>query len=132
MTKEERSILEALDGVVRSETARARIQPIIERVRADLAGKSQALMAWEPVALEAQRDSHIDDRRRHPVVGNGDQVIEQLAFLASPNGPQVGRVTDGLQPRLRPFDFRVFPAADIMPPEGTKTIEWIESWPTRK
>ena len=29
-------------------------------------------------------------------------------------------------------DFRVFPAADIIPPEGTKTIEWIESWPTRK
>jgi branched-chain amino acid transport system substrate-binding protein len=29
-------------------------------------------------------------------------------------------------------DFRVFPAADILPPEGTKTIEWIESWPTRK
>jgi branched-chain amino acid transport system substrate-binding protein len=29
-------------------------------------------------------------------------------------------------------DFRVFPAADIIPPESTKTIEWIESWPTRK
>ena len=29
-------------------------------------------------------------------------------------------------------DFRVFPAADIIPPEGTKTIEWIESWPTQK
>jgi branched-chain amino acid transport system substrate-binding protein len=29
-------------------------------------------------------------------------------------------------------DFRVFPAADIIPPESTKTIEWIESWPTQK
>ena len=28
--------------------------------------------------------------------------------------------------------FRVFPAADIMPPEGAKTIEWIESWPAAK
>jgi branched-chain amino acid transport system substrate-binding protein len=29
--------------------------------------------------------------------------------------------------------FRVFPAADVIPPEGRKTIEWIESWPpTRK
>jgi hypothetical protein len=28
-------------------------------------------------------------------------------------------------------DFRVFPATDVMPPEGQKTIEWIESWPTR-
>jgi branched-chain amino acid transport system substrate-binding protein len=27
---------------------------------------------------------------------------------------------------------RVFPAADVIPPEGRKTIEWIESWPTRK
>ena len=28
--------------------------------------------------------------------------------------------------------FRVFPAADVVPPEGRKTIEWIESWPTRQ
>ena len=28
--------------------------------------------------------------------------------------------------------FRVFPAADVTPPEGKKTVEWIESWPTRK
>jgi branched-chain amino acid transport system substrate-binding protein len=28
--------------------------------------------------------------------------------------------------------FRVFPADEVIPPEGTKTIEWIESWPTRK
>jgi branched-chain amino acid transport system substrate-binding protein len=27
---------------------------------------------------------------------------------------------------------RVFPAADVIPPEGRKTIEWIESWPIRK
>jgi len=52
VTKEERSILETLEGVVRSETVRARIQPVIERVRADLAGKPKALMAWEPIALE--------------------------------------------------------------------------------
>ncbi len=28
--------------------------------------------------------------------------------------------------------FRVFAAADVIPPEGRKTIEWIESLPTRK
>jgi branched-chain amino acid transport system substrate-binding protein len=28
--------------------------------------------------------------------------------------------------------FRVFPADEITPPEGKKTVEWIESWPTRK
>ena len=28
-------------------------------------------------------------------------------------------------------NFRVYPAADVIPPEGHKTIEWIESWPTR-
>ena len=28
--------------------------------------------------------------------------------------------------------FRVFPADDVTPPEGKKTVEWIESWQTRK
>ena len=28
--------------------------------------------------------------------------------------------------------FRIFPAADVIPPEGAKTVEWIESWPSRK
>jgi branched-chain amino acid transport system substrate-binding protein len=28
--------------------------------------------------------------------------------------------------------FRVFPGTDVVPPEGQKTVEWIESWPTRK
>jgi branched-chain amino acid transport system substrate-binding protein len=28
--------------------------------------------------------------------------------------------------------FRVFSAADVTPPEGKRTVEWIESWPTRK
>src|SRR5262249_11134465 len=28
-------------------------------------------------------------------------------------------------------NFRVYPAADVIPPERHKTIEWIESWPTR-
>ena len=37
---------------MRSEQIRARIQPVVERVRADLAGKTAALMAWEPIALE--------------------------------------------------------------------------------
>jgi branched-chain amino acid transport system substrate-binding protein len=28
--------------------------------------------------------------------------------------------------------FRVFPADNVTPPEGKKTVEWIESWPTQK
>jgi hypothetical protein len=52
VTKEEQSVLEALDKIVRSEPVRARIRPIVERVRADLARKPGALMTWEPVALE--------------------------------------------------------------------------------
>jgi hypothetical protein len=51
-SKEERTLLETLDRVVRSEQVRARLEPIIARVRADLARKQDALMAWEPVALE--------------------------------------------------------------------------------
>jgi hypothetical protein len=52
VTKEERSLLETLDGVLRSAEVRARIQPIVERVRVDLTRKSDALMAWETIALE--------------------------------------------------------------------------------
>ena len=52
MTKEERATLEALDKIVRSEQVRSQIESIIERVRADLAGKPDALMAWEPISLE--------------------------------------------------------------------------------
>jgi hypothetical protein len=52
MTKEERSVLNGLDKIVRWEKVRAQILPIIERVRADLACKPDALMAWEPVVLE--------------------------------------------------------------------------------
>ena len=52
MTKEERLLLEVLDGVVQSKEVRARLEPIVERVRADLAGKPDALMAWEAVPLE--------------------------------------------------------------------------------
>jgi hypothetical protein len=52
VTKEERSVLNGLDKIVRSEKVRAQILPIIERVRADLARKPDALMAWEPIAFE--------------------------------------------------------------------------------
>ena len=44
--------MEALDKIVRSENVRAQIGPIVERVRTDLARKPDALMAWEPIALE--------------------------------------------------------------------------------
>jgi hypothetical protein len=52
VNKEERSLLETLDEIVRSEEVRAQLRPIVERVRADLARKPEALMAWEPIALE--------------------------------------------------------------------------------
>ncbi len=52
VTKEERSVLNGLDKIVRSEKVRAQILPIVERVRADLASKPDALMAWEPIAFE--------------------------------------------------------------------------------
>jgi hypothetical protein len=45
-------VLEALDKIVRSEPVRAQIRPVVERLRADLARKPDALMAWEPIALE--------------------------------------------------------------------------------
>ena len=52
MTQDERSLLEMLDRIVRSNRLRAQICPIVERVRAELAHKPNALMAWESIPLE--------------------------------------------------------------------------------
>ncbi|HXY60881.1 MAG TPA: hypothetical protein VEH26_04680 [Chthoniobacterales bacterium] len=56
MTKEERLILEGLDKIVLSDQVRSCILPIVERVHKDLARKPNALMTWEPVALETFGD----------------------------------------------------------------------------
>jgi hypothetical protein len=51
MAPEERTRLESIDTILRSENVREQIRPIIERVRADLARKKQAVMTWEPISL---------------------------------------------------------------------------------
>jgi hypothetical protein len=51
MTKDERLLLEELDRILRSDEVRARIHPVVERVRKDLTRKKQAVMAWEPIPL---------------------------------------------------------------------------------
>jgi len=51
MALDDRAIIEGLDAILRSEEVRAQIQPIMEQVRADLATKTEALMAWEPIPL---------------------------------------------------------------------------------
>ena len=51
MTAEERSLLETLDAIVGSEEIRAKIYPIVERVRAELARNEKAQMTWEPLPL---------------------------------------------------------------------------------
>ena|ERR1700736_2124066 len=51
MTLEERSILNALDRLLDSASSRSIIDPVIERVRAQLAGNEEAVMAWEPMPL---------------------------------------------------------------------------------
>jgi hypothetical protein len=51
MTSEERTRLESIDAVLRSETVREQIRPIVERVRAELDRKKEALMTWEPIPL---------------------------------------------------------------------------------
>ncbi len=53
MTPEERSRLESIDTVLRSENVREQIRPIVERVRAELGRKKEALMTWEPIPLAA-------------------------------------------------------------------------------
>jgi hypothetical protein len=51
MTPEERTLLESIDRVLRSDNVREQIRPIIERVRVELARKNEALMTWEPIPL---------------------------------------------------------------------------------
>jgi hypothetical protein len=51
VTPEERTRLESIDTVLQSETVREQIRPIVERVRAELARKKEALMTWEPIPL---------------------------------------------------------------------------------
>ncbi|HST29247.1 MAG TPA: hypothetical protein VLK27_00225 [Chthoniobacterales bacterium] len=52
ITKQERSVLEQLDKIVQSDEVRSQILPIVNRVGEDLARKPDALMTWEPIALE--------------------------------------------------------------------------------
>jgi hypothetical protein len=51
MTPEERARLESIDMILRSEAVRRQVRPIIVRVRAELARKTEALMTWEPIPL---------------------------------------------------------------------------------
>jgi hypothetical protein len=51
MTQDERTRLESIEIVLRSDTVREQIRPIIERVRAELTRKNEALMTWEPIPL---------------------------------------------------------------------------------
>ena len=51
MRPEERSRLETLDAALRSEDVHAQIRPIVKRLRAELARKTEALMTWEPIPL---------------------------------------------------------------------------------
>jgi hypothetical protein len=51
MTSEERSRLERIDTMLRSDAVREQIRPIIERVRTELARKNDAVMTWQPIPL---------------------------------------------------------------------------------
>jgi hypothetical protein len=57
MTHEKRRILQMLDEIVRSERVRSHLEPIVERVRRELAQKTEALMTWEPVPLTVFSDA---------------------------------------------------------------------------
>ena len=63
MAKEERLVLETLDRIVHSEDVRSQILPIVKWVGDDLARKPDALMAWQPIALETFGNSLPPDIR---------------------------------------------------------------------
>ena len=51
MSLDERLLLEALDGILRSQSVRTQIDPIVERVKRKLASEPTSAMAWEPIPL---------------------------------------------------------------------------------
>jgi hypothetical protein len=51
MIPEERTCLESIDTILRSETVRRQIRPVVGRVRAELIRTKEALMTWEPIPL---------------------------------------------------------------------------------
>jgi hypothetical protein len=51
MSPEERSLLESLDAILRSDAVRARLGPIVSRVEQSLEQDRAAPMAWEPIPL---------------------------------------------------------------------------------
>jgi RimJ/RimL family protein N-acetyltransferase len=53
MNSHERSLLESLDRLLKSEAVRSRIAPVVERVSQKLAHDQTATMAWEPIPLSA-------------------------------------------------------------------------------
>ena len=57
MTEKERSILKELDALLRLAKVRGDIQPVVERVRAQLANSERALMKWEPIPLTIYGDA---------------------------------------------------------------------------
>lgn len=57
MSPQERSILESLDALLRSDAVRARIDPIVEEVARKLAQDRTATMAWEPIPLSVYGES---------------------------------------------------------------------------
>jgi hypothetical protein len=56
LSRQERSILESLDVLLRSEEVRAQICPVIQRVAQALAEDRSASMAWEPLPLAIYGD----------------------------------------------------------------------------
>src|ERR1700748_1900472 len=54
MTKEERSLLETLDAVLRSDNVREHIRPVVVRVREQLARRKDALMSWAPFPADVR------------------------------------------------------------------------------
>ncbi|HEY4284919.1 MAG TPA: hypothetical protein VGM62_17790 [Chthoniobacterales bacterium] len=50
MTSEETAILESLDQIVWSPAIQAILQPVVRRVSNQLAGRTEPVMAWEPIS----------------------------------------------------------------------------------
>jgi branched-chain amino acid transport system substrate-binding protein len=90
-----------------------------------VAGKNGAWPSNQEIGAAMEGLEFETPRGRISVRKDHEAVNEAMWGLTSGrNDPELG------YPILD--DFRVFPAADVVTPEGRQTIEWMESWPAAK
>jgi branched-chain amino acid transport system substrate-binding protein len=98
------------------------LKPAIEKA---VQAKNGAWPSNEEIGA-AMEGLAFDTPRGHVLVRKDHEAVNEAMWgvISGRNNAELG------YPVLD--DFRVFPPADVVTPEGKQTVEWIESWPAGK